>query len=82
MKKRLQGKVVSDRMDKTRVVEVSRDVQHPLYKKRYRITKRLYAHDETNKTKAGDRVTIEETRPLSRLKRWRITAYDSAEKSA
>lgn len=72
MRKRLKGIVVSDRMDKTRIVRVSRDVRHPLYKKRFKINKRYVAHDEANRTKMGDWVVIEETRPLSRLKRWRI----------
>jgi small subunit ribosomal protein S17 len=78
MKRRLTGTVISDKMDKTRVVEVVRDVIHPLYKKRYRVSKHYYAHDEENRTKAGDRVTIEETRPLSRLKRWRIIQIEAA----
>ena len=72
MKKQLTGSVVSDRMDKTRVVEIVRSVSHPLYKKRYRVSKRFYAHDAENATRVGDHVVIEETRALSRLKRWRI----------
>lgn len=78
MKKRLVGTVVSDRMDKTRVVEVVRDVRHPVYKKRYKVSKHFYAHDSANQTKIGERVTIEETRPLSKLKRWRIIEHARA----
>lgn len=66
------GIVVSDKMDKTRVVAVERMVQHPLYRRTIRETVKLKAHDETNDTHAGDRVRVMETRPLSREKRWRI----------
>jgi small subunit ribosomal protein S17 len=66
------GVVVSDKMDKTRVVSVERLVQHPLYRRTIRQTARLKAHDETNETRAGDRVRVMETRPLSKEKRWRI----------
>jgi small subunit ribosomal protein S17 len=72
MKRKLTGTVVSDAMEKTRVVEVTRDVLHPIYKKRYRVSKRFYAHDEKEQAREGDVVTMEETRPLSKLKRWRI----------
>lgn len=72
MKRRLTGTVISDKMDKTRVVEVVHHVLHPLYKKRYQVSKKLYAHDETNRTKMGDTVTVEESRPLSKFKRWII----------
>jgi small subunit ribosomal protein S17 len=74
MRKRLIGTVVSDKMDKTRVVEIVRHVIHPIYKKRYKVSKKFYAHDEGNKTRLGDAVTIEESRPLSKLKRWKIVA--------
>jgi len=67
------GIVVSDKMDKTRVVEVTRSVSHPLYKKIIRLRKKFMAHDETNKTKMGDKVAIVESRPLSKRKRWRIS---------
>ncbi len=70
--RRFTGTVVSDKMSKTRVVLVERTVVHPKYGKRYRLTRRFMAHDETNATKLGDRVTIEATRPLSAKKRWRI----------
>lgn len=66
------GVVLSDKMDKTRVVLVETLVQHPLYKKYIRRRKKFYAHDENNETHVGDVVRIMETRPLSRLKRWRI----------
>ncbi len=66
------GVVVSDRMDKTRVVMVERLTQHPQYKKYIRRRKKYYAHDENNETRMGDVVKIMETRPLSKLKRWRI----------
>ena len=67
------GKVVSDKMDKTVVVAVERLVQHPLYKKPVKNTKRYKAHDEHNECKLGDTVAMMETRPLSKDKRWRVT---------
>ncbi len=66
------GIVVSDRMDKTRVVVVENLMQHPKYKKYIRRRKKFYAHDERNEAREGDLVRIIETRPLSKLKRWRI----------
>jgi small subunit ribosomal protein S17 len=66
------GTVVSDKMDKTVVVSIERRVQHPVYGKMVRRTKRLKAHDEKNDAKAGDTVRIMETRPLSKDKRWRL----------
>jgi small subunit ribosomal protein S17 len=66
------GFVVSNRMDKTVVVEVSRKVIHPVYKKYVRRRKRFMAHDEDNRCRIGDQVTIVETRPLSRKKNWRV----------
>lgn len=66
------GTVVSDKMDKTVVVAVERMVQHPLYGRRLKTTKRLKAHDENNEAKTGDRVRVMETRPLSAEKRWRV----------
>ncbi len=66
------GTVVSDRMDKTVVVAVGRQVSHRLYGKKVARTKRYYAHDEERQAHAGDRVRIMETRPLSKLKRWRV----------
>ncbi len=66
------GVVVSDKMDKTRVVVVERLMQHPKYKKYVRRRKKFYAHDENNEAREGDLVRIVETRPLSKMKRWRI----------
>ena len=66
------GTVVSDRMDKTRVVVVQRLVKHPLYQKYIRRRTRYKVHDEKNACHPGDRVLIIETRPLSREKRWRV----------
>jgi small subunit ribosomal protein S17 len=66
------GVVTSARMQKTIVVEVTRTVQHKLYKRTMRISKKFYAHDEQGEARAGDRVRIVETRPLSKLKRWRL----------
>ena len=67
------GVVVSDKMDKTVVVQVERRVSHPLYKKIVKKRKKFYAHDEKNECKTGDLVKIVETRPLSRLKRWKVS---------
>ncbi|MEN8375238.1 MAG: 30S ribosomal protein S17 [Gemmatimonadota bacterium] len=67
-----QGTVVSDRMDKTVIVAVERRTAHPLYGKMITRTKKYHAHDEANDVRAGDVVRIEETRPLSRTKRWRV----------
>jgi small subunit ribosomal protein S17 len=66
------GTVVSDKMDKTVVVAVERRYAHPLYGKQVTRTKKYHAHDENNECGVGDTVRIMETRPLSRLKRWRV----------
>ena len=66
------GRVVSDRMNKTIVVEVERRVQHAEYTRTIKRTSRFHAHDEGNTAKVGDRVMIEETRPLSKKKRWQL----------
>lgn len=66
------GLVVSDKMDKTVVVEVVRLYSHPLYKKRVKTTKRYKAHDEANECQVGDKVRIEECRPLSKDKSWKV----------
>ncbi len=66
------GKVVSDKMDKTVVVAVDTPKHHRLYKKTIRRVVKYYAHDEKNQSKVGDTVRIVETRPTSRLKRWRV----------
>ena len=71
-RKQREGTVVSSAMDKTAIVAVIDQVRHPRYAKTVQRTKRLYAHDEQNDVKVGDRVRVQETRPLSKLKRWRI----------
>jgi len=68
----LSGVVVSDKMDKTVVVSVSRFVKHPKYGKFYKINKKYKAHDEENKYKIGDKVEITETRPISKDKRFKV----------
>jgi small subunit ribosomal protein S17 len=70
--------VVSDKMQKTVVVTVERRVMHPVYKKFIRRSKRYAAHDEDNRCKVGDLVTIRECRPLSKLKRWEVLFGDEA----
>lgn len=72
LRKTRVGKVVSDKMDKTIVVAIKDSVKHPLYKKIIKRTIRLKTHDEKNECKVGDRVSIMETRPLSKDKRWRL----------
>jgi small subunit ribosomal protein S17 len=67
-----EGVVVSDAMQKTRVVRIERVYRHPKYQRVVRLSKRLKAHDEANESRVGDRVLIEETRPMSKEKRWRI----------
>jgi small subunit ribosomal protein S17 len=68
----MQGVVVSDKMDKTVVVNVERRFKHPLYKKFIRRTKKYLAHDEENRCKVGDVVSIRESRPLSKRKAWEV----------
>jgi small subunit ribosomal protein S17 len=68
-----EGLVVSDAMDATVIVAVIERVRHPRYGKTVQRTKRLYAHDADNSAKVGDRVRVVETRPLSKLKRWRLS---------
>ncbi len=70
----MQGVVVSDKMDRTVAVEMTRRFLHPTYKKFVTRKKKYLAHDETNECRIGDKVAIVETRPLSRHKRWRISA--------
>lgn len=69
----LQGRVVSDKMDKTVVVLVERRVKHPLYGKVIRLSKKFHAHDENNAYGVGDTVIISETRPFSKTKSWAVT---------
>ena len=71
-KKELVGEVVSDKMDKTIVVEIARRVRHPKYNKVITKYKKFYAHDEKSEAGIGDRVRIIESRPLSKLKRWAL----------
>ncbi|MDX1777719.1 MAG: 30S ribosomal protein S17 [Thermodesulfobacteriota bacterium] len=72
LKRTLVGTVVSDKMDKTVVIESSRLVKHPVYKKRIRKRARFKAHDKDNQCKVGDKVLIVESRPLSKEKRWKV----------
>ena len=74
MKRKLKGIVVSDKMQKTRVVEVERFIKHAKYQKYFKSSNKFKAHDENNEYKSGDRVVIEETRPLSKEKRWKIVS--------
>ena len=71
-RKKLTGKVVSNKMQKTVVVKVVRLKEHPKYKKRIRVYKKYKAHDEKGEYKAGDNVMIEEFRPISKEKRWKV----------
>ena len=72
MRKVRTGKVVSDKMDKTITVLVERVMRHPIYEKTFRTSKKITAHDERNEAGAGDVVRVMETRPLSKMKRWRL----------
>jgi small subunit ribosomal protein S17 len=67
-----EGMVLSNSMDKTLIVAITERVRHPRYKKTVQRTKKLYAHDANNEAGVGDRVRVAETRPLSKLKRWRL----------
>ena len=73
-KRILQGVVVSDKQDKTVVVSVERQVMHPVYKKFVKKSKKFAAHDENNQYKIGDRVSIEECRPISKNKSWTVVS--------
>ncbi len=73
-KRILQGVVVSDKQDKTVVVSVERQVMHPVYKKIVKKSKKFAAHDENNQFKVGDRVSIEECRPISKNKSWTVVS--------
>lgn len=74
LRKTRTGVVMSDSQDKTIVVRVDRRASHPRYHKVMTLSKRYYAHDEHNEARAGDRVEIMETRPLSKMKRWRLVS--------
>jgi small subunit ribosomal protein S17 len=71
-RKTREGVVVSDAMQKTRVVKIERVFRHPRYQRVMRLSRTLKAHDEGNESRVGDRVLLEETRPMSKEKRWRI----------
>jgi len=71
-KRQLQGKIISDKMQKTIVVQVERIKEHPKYKRRYKFHKKYKAHVEDGEYKIGDKVVIEECRPISREKRWKV----------
>ena len=73
-KRVLTGTIVSDKTDKTVVVNVERRVKHPLYGKIIKRSKKYHAHDEDNEFKQGETVRIEETRPISKLKTWKVIA--------
>lgn len=73
-KRVMQGVVVSDKQEKTITVLVERKIMHPLYKKYVKKSKKYAAHDETNSSKVGDKVSIRECRPLSKRKRWELVA--------
>jgi len=79
-KRKLKGIVVSDKMQKTVVVRVERIKAHPKYKRRYKINKNYKAHDEKQIYKIGDRVIIEECRPLSKHKTWRVIEKETVKK--
>ncbi len=72
VKKQFIGKIISNKMQKTDVVLVERIKKHPKYKRRYKISKKYKAHDERGEYKVGDRVVIEECRPISKEKRWKV----------
>ena len=71
-RRQLTGTVVSDKMQKTVVVEIEQIKEHPKYKRRYKVHKKYQAHDEKGECKVGDKVLIEECRPISKEKRWRV----------
>jgi len=81
-RKQKVGRVVSNKMDKTVVVAVDYLRPHPLYRKTVRKTNKFYAHDEHNRCQMGDTVRIEETRPLSKLKRWRVLEIVGSDRAA
>ena len=80
-KRILEGVVVSDKNDKTIVVKVERRLRHPVLKKTVRLSKKYHAHDEKNTAKTGDVVRIEETRPISKQKRWTLLGTVAAGKA-
>jgi len=80
LRKTRTGRVISNKMDKSIVVSVVDNVKHPLYGKIMKRTKKIHAHDENNECNIGDKVTVMETRPLSKLKRWRLVSIDERAK--
>ena len=80
-KRILQGEVVSDKNDKTIVVKVERRLRHPVFKKTVRMSKKYHAHDEKNEAKVGEIVRIEETKPISKQKRWTLVEKIDASKA-
>jgi small subunit ribosomal protein S17 len=80
-KRILQGVVVSDKNDKTIVVKVERRLRHPVFKKTVRVSKKYHAHDEKNEAKAGEIVRIQESKPLSKQKRWTLVEKVDASKA-
>jgi len=70
------GSVVSNKMDKTITVKVERQIKHPLYGKYIKRSKKIHAHDPENQCQEGDIVTIEETKPISKLKAWKLSSVD------
>jgi small subunit ribosomal protein S17 len=80
-KRILQGVVVSDKNDKTIVVKVERRLRHPVFKKTVRVSKKYHAHDEKNEAKTGEIVRIQETRPMSKQKRWALVEKVDAAKA-
>lgn len=70
--RQLKGEVVSNKMEKTVVVSIDRVKMHPRYKKRFKVSKKYKAHDEKNQYKVGDQVIIQECRPISKDKKWRV----------
>ena len=78
LRKELEGTVISNRMEKSVVVRVDRQVRHPLYQKIIQRSSKFMAHDEENKCRVGDRVVIRETRPISKNKCWRVVSIVTA----
>ena len=74
LRKERTGVIVSNKMDKSIVVQVTRNVKHPIYGKFVKKSTKFIAHDEKNEAKVGDKVVIAETRPISRMKRWRVVS--------
>lgn len=82
MPKTLKGTIVSNKMQKTLVVEVMRLAKHPKYKRYYKVSKRYKAHDDTGSRRVGDTVMIQETKPVSKDKRWKVISVESQTQQA